>query len=806
MNNTITSAVNNLGTVLNVMTDNLQSYAGKVLNEIKNTKPEIKSEVEPILGYNTGNQGFYDSLGGGPCNKYCRYTGLSPNIQWTCSDSSDLSKLTPTPLASSGRFCYAYDKKSKNPPKNGVVINGSYISTEQEIKNLDNSGNYNFTIYNNKNANGIDNFDINYVNYSDNNDNIFKEGYEQIQQKENMENMENIENFENGNNVKCVFDYKNYSNYYPDLNKAFGYDESALKQHYLTYGINETRTPCGVTQPNCPWNSANYLVANPDVAAANVDALTHYKTYGINEGRSPCPSVNPTNWIGPEKMDYPFNDIRSFSINEVADCGSQCLQDPNCKAFVTTDASDYCWLKSDLGNPNPAPNRNTYRIDRNLPSTDPRWTGPMTATNYLGNDLGLVSVNTTQECGEACAKNPKCKGFVIPNSGVGCYLKSDLVVQPNPDWNAYKMKFHYDTVDNLSLKDCENVCQNDDNCKGFSYDMSKKSCVVSQEKLNPSGLNTNNIVGNKKEHLALDGMYNIYQNNACINNSLFGNNPTVTGSMGLLTDSNGVPKIPKMPVCTSQMNNNFIFGKNYEIMTIQKDIGSNDTSSTSGSNWFGMISKTETVDTDTSWDLSDAYCLQKNPDGSVSPNTCTYADNQKWTYDPILNNIRTWDGNCLNVDTSQNNVSVKIKPCSNDVNQRFILNPVSKNLQPDYNVISTTNTVEDVVKDGGVGTIDTTTVTTDTTDIFGRIRSNQTTNTNDKTEPFAMTNTNVNNYLSSNRNSADYLYKLPYSSPYLKNINDEDELENYELLESNNSVSNYVYLICLIVLVLYLFR
>jgi hypothetical protein len=792
MNNTITTAVNNLSTVFGVVTDNLQNYTTKILNEVKNAKPETESEIKPVLGYDTGDNGWYDTIGGGPCNKYCRYTGLNPNVQWTCSDESDLSKLTPTIKSSTGRFCYGYDKKTKNPKKKGVVLNGNYISTEQEIKNLDNSGNYNFTIFNNQNASGIDNFDINYVNDSDMSDISNSENYENVDNLQNVENYQNI----NNNNSKCTFDYVKYSNYYPDLKKNFGYNENALKQHYLNFGINESRTPCGDTQPTCVWNSSDYLIQNPDVAAANTDALSHYKNFGINEGRSPCPNVNSTNWIGPEKTDYPYNDIKSFAINELADCGSQCLQNPNCTAFVTTDANDYCWLKSALGNPNPSPNRNTYRIDRNQTSTDPRWSGPLISTNYFQNDLGFVPVNTASECGEVCAKNPNCKGFVMSNDGKSCYPKSELIAQPAVGWNAYKMNSSYDTVNNVSIGECENICENDETCKGFSYNTEKSTCSLSKNKLNPTGINTVNIVGNKKKHMALDGMYNIYQNNACINNSLFGKNPTVTGSMGLLTDANGVPKIPKMPVCTPSLNNNFIFGKNNEIMTIQKDIGNNDSQySTTRDAW--IFSDTKTVDTDTSWDLTDAYCLQQNSDNTVSPNTCTYTNNQKWTYDSSLNNIRSWDGNCLNVDTSQNNVSVTVKPCSNDVNQRFILNPVSSNLQPDYNVISSSNTVSDVVANGGVGTVETTVTTSDS----GFLGTYKTSAVTTNTEPFAMTDTNINNYLSSDRNKSDYLYKLPYSSPYLININ--NQIENYQSVESE-CISKSMYLMYLIVLLLLL--
>jgi len=160
MNNTINSAVNNLNTVFGVVTENLQTYTNKVLNEIKNTKPEITPEVQPVLGYRDGNQGWYDAIGGGPCNKYCRYTGQSPNIQWTCSEESNLSKLIPTPKSESGTYCYPYNKKGKTSVKTGAVIDGVFISTEQqEQKNAENAGNYNFIIYNNKNPGGLERFE-----------------------------------------------------------------------------------------------------------------------------------------------------------------------------------------------------------------------------------------------------------------------------------------------------------------------------------------------------------------------------------------------------------------------------------------------------------------------------------------------------------------------------------------------------------------------------------------------------------------------------------------------------------------------
>jgi hypothetical protein len=310
----------------------------------------------------------------------------------------------------------------------------------------------------------------------------------------------------------------------------------------------------------------------------------------------------------------------------------------------------------------------------------------------------------------------------------------------------------------------------------------------------------------------------MYQNNACINSSIFGPNPTVEGSLGLKVNSHGVPIIPKQPVCSSETGNDFIFGKNFEIMTMQQDVGQDDTESCTSSFWTG----TTCYGTNKSWDLTDAYCLQKNPDNSVTTTTCTYGPNQKWTYDESLKNIRSWDGNCLNIDTVNNNLVVGVRPCANDINQQFNLKTVAEKLQPKFNVITTTNTVADIVDNSsgvaGAGT------SSDQSwgnnegggflDWFGNVENNNSENNNvennnvenNQVENFSATNTNINNYLSSNRNNANYLYKLPYGNPYVKNINNIKE--NYQLVEEERtSTSLYcLYLIVLVVLLVLLIK
>lgn len=111
--------------------------------------------------------------------------------------------------------------------------------------------------------------------------------------------MKCVEGFTSAPSTKCIFNAKKYADMYPDLKKAFGYDEAKLKQHYLKYGMQEGRSPCGEKAPSCSWSPYEYLKANPaviDIAIRNKwnpiqVAIDHYKGYGINMGLSPCPSI-----------------------------------------------------------------------------------------------------------------------------------------------------------------------------------------------------------------------------------------------------------------------------------------------------------------------------------------------------------------------------------------------------------------------------------------------------------------------------------------------------------------------------------
>lgn len=87
--------------------------------------------------------------------------------------------------------------------------------------------------------------------------------------------------------VECIFDAAKYSAMYPDLQNAFRGDAAKLKQHYINYGMNEGRSPCGL--PNCSFNVGTYHSTYPDLQNAfrgdSNRLIQHYKTNGIHEGR-----------------------------------------------------------------------------------------------------------------------------------------------------------------------------------------------------------------------------------------------------------------------------------------------------------------------------------------------------------------------------------------------------------------------------------------------------------------------------------------------------------------------------------------
>jgi hypothetical protein len=82
------------------------------------------------------------------------------------------------------------------------------------------------------------------------------------------------------------FDFKAYSDRYPDLKAAFGDDGAALTQHWLFSGIPEGRN--GAPDDACgPFSTTNYALIN-GLYGTEAQLLEHYRTVGVWEGLDYC--------------------------------------------------------------------------------------------------------------------------------------------------------------------------------------------------------------------------------------------------------------------------------------------------------------------------------------------------------------------------------------------------------------------------------------------------------------------------------------------------------------------------------------
>jgi len=96
----------------------------------------------------------------------------------------------------------------------------------------------------------------------------------------------------------CAFDHIKYANSNSDLKKAYGLDKRSLQIHYLRYGINERRSPCGDINPTCTFNPQTYINNHEDLKRAYEtkklqDPTNHYHKYGIHENRIICKATPP---------------------------------------------------------------------------------------------------------------------------------------------------------------------------------------------------------------------------------------------------------------------------------------------------------------------------------------------------------------------------------------------------------------------------------------------------------------------------------------------------------------------------------
>jgi hypothetical protein len=121
-----------------------------------------------------------------------------------------------------------------------------------------------------------------------------------------------------------LFDAKFYSDKYPDLKQAFGYNEVQLYNHFITWGIDEGRCASQILDVKY------YLANNQDLVqafgATNYKAAyNHFKVYGMSEGRIASENFNIgiykskyidlVNAFGTDNKAY-FNHYLTYGIGE----------------------------------------------------------------------------------------------------------------------------------------------------------------------------------------------------------------------------------------------------------------------------------------------------------------------------------------------------------------------------------------------------------------------------------------------------------------------------------------------------------
>lgn len=108
----------------------------------------------------------------------------------------------------------------------------------------------------------------------------------------------------------AAFDASYYYNNYADLQAVYGYDEKALLDHFLNYGLAEGRIASPI------FDITYYKKNNPDLAAVYGDDLkkycTHFAVYGMNEGRQGCATFNVNSY----KLQYA--DLRQAYGNDLS--------------------------------------------------------------------------------------------------------------------------------------------------------------------------------------------------------------------------------------------------------------------------------------------------------------------------------------------------------------------------------------------------------------------------------------------------------------------------------------------------------
>ena len=129
--------------------------------------------------------------------------------------------------------------------------------------------------------NDLEAYYLHYIDYGQ------KEG----RQGSGCDRLQNPATVYGGKDYADVYDFAYYTDAYPDIRKAFGEDDAAALEHFVTFGMAEGRSG------NAKFDVNSYRMRYGDLRSAFGDDLAayyqHYMSYGKSEGRqgSGCSSL-----------------------------------------------------------------------------------------------------------------------------------------------------------------------------------------------------------------------------------------------------------------------------------------------------------------------------------------------------------------------------------------------------------------------------------------------------------------------------------------------------------------------------------
>tara|TARA_X000000950_G_C13812022_1_gene618078 strand:- start:36 stop:1169 length:1134 start_codon:yes stop_codon:yes gene_type:complete len=145
-----------------------------------------------------------------------------------------------------------------------------------------------------------------------------------------------------------------------------------------------------------------------------------------------------------DNIDFPGNDVKSFSVNNIKECDDAAVNTKNVVGYAMTKNKDAnnkytCWLKSKLddGATNTNNNRITYRLSNDDPFTYKlrKHKKSVPGVDYSGNDIAhYTNIKNVQDCEQRAASIKNSVGFVInthnPNE---CWVKSSFANPTSSD-------------------------------------------------------------------------------------------------------------------------------------------------------------------------------------------------------------------------------------------------------------------------------------------------------------------------------------------------------------------------------------